>query len=594
MEAPEGFTLLPFTDTQRGEPVETPVYVTTLPKGTLLYRGVKTLDTLYQDLYGVQKDTKSYCLPPEYNVFFYPFPFADAAVADMSYTHLLAYVTMQDIKLASFVSPSPMIRGDRNQGLGPITSCYNISAHGCELSGRDYDPCFKPEFRAAHPDVSGMIAIADMDRKTFLGTVRNYKEPTPLRDYLNQYVSAYTDATGKPGVPELILHPFVVRPTEDMLTPSSQTLTGWYGAHEDKASYRLWHTVKRTDSDILQFLEQITGKGLNGSRVKLDTRTGFYVCEAEADEETRKHLVRIQKNGEWAMGKEMPGFRFRRGTIEIPNISEEEYDEKVASLSKRIADAIRGAPVDRTKYANRLAHALGEAILRVMVIALGYYDALDDEAVHSVKHDTACAKALKPCGELVDTALATIARPDLADEHEEADGETKPFAARESFPIDNATAPESNVFESWHEILRDALMDASFDPNTGTYDRPKMIESAASVASRLLHDSLDFAFEVSAATDGDLQARHVVTENIRAVEELLTTHNDYGEPGWVNLAFDHHFGDGRWGDWTDEDEEEDEEESETVGGKTVNPKRPTGARRRRTYRRRKTSLRRRR
>jgi hypothetical protein len=107
MADPAGFTLLPYTDTSGLEPEETSVYVTTLPKGTVLYRGVETTDKLYDDLYGVRTEDGSYCLPPEYNVFFYPFPFADVIVGNEGgYSHVLVYVTLRDIKLATFLSPA--------------------------------------------------------------------------------------------------------------------------------------------------------------------------------------------------------------------------------------------------------------------------------------------------------------------------------------------------------------------------------------------------------------------------------------------------------------------------------------------------------
>lgn len=588
MEAPEGFTLLPYTDTDTSVfgPTETPVYVTTLPKGTVLYRGVKTTDTLYQDLYGTQMKDGSFCLPPEYNVFFYPFPFADVIIKqDEGYSHVLVYVTLHDIQLAAFLSPSPMRRSDRVQDEGPITSCFDIPSHGCGLSGRHYDPCFKPDFRAAHPDVSGMIAIADMDRRTFLGIVNDFKKGTPLRKYFNQYVSAYTDRTNRPGIPELILYPLTTRGTADTMTPKGTKIEAWYDMHADTASYALWRIIPRDDDSILAFMEESTGKGVDGLRIKLDRRTGFYVREEDADAETKAHLVDVRtEGGDWAMSKDMPGFRFQRGAIEVP-LTLEEIESKAAALGKSLATAIREIK-PRSPYANRIAYALSEAILRVMVITLGYYMLLDADA-HEVDHDTICGEGhLKACGGVLDGALATL--PD--EEEDEVDvvaGETKDFVVKQRYPIDNTVRGEPEVFAKWQDIIQARLLDTSFDPKTGRYDRPKMIESAAQLVSQVFRGSVDLAMKMMVETypGTDEPARDFLTKSLEQVELLPDEHNDYGDAGWVNLAFDHPYEDRRWVNWADEEEEQDEEEEEEP---------PTGARRRRTYRRRKVSLRRRR
>jgi hypothetical protein len=604
MEAPEGFTLLPYTDTSGFEPKETTVYVTTLPKGTVLFRGINkppksgartveelraleeqsTLEKLYSDLYGIRTKDRSYCLPPEYNVFFYPFPFADASVADLSYTHVFVYVTLRDIKLATFIFPSPMRQTDK----GPATSCNELPTHGCGLSGRRYDPCFKPDFRADHPDVSGMIDIVDMDRKNFQNIVYNYEEGSALRTYFNKYVSLYTDDKFKSGIPELILHPLVARGAEDTVTPRGTNVEAWYDMHEDTASYAIWRVIPRDDKSILAFMEESTGSGVDGLRIKLDTRTGFYVREADADAETKAHLVDVRtEGGDWAMSKDIPGFRFRRGAIDVL-LTLKEIENKAAALGKSLATDIRNT-YPRTKYANRIAYALSEAILHVMVTTLGYYDIYDENG-HEVKHDTICEDNLKACGLVLDGALATLPDEEEGDE-EEVVGETKDFAVMGRPPIDNATSKEQQTFAKWHDIIQDRLLDASFDPKTGRYDRPKMIESAAQLISQVFSGSVDFALKTMVANypETDEPARDFLTKSLEQVEELLTMHNDYGDPGWINFAFDHPYGDGRWVDWTDEYDEEEEEEEEDDEEEP-----PTGARRRRTYRRRKVSLRRRR
>jgi len=581
---PDGFTRIPFEGKD--------VYVTTLPKGTLLFRGVEDLSKITEDLFGVWQG-KQYCLSPNYNVFFYPFPFADSTI--IRYSHLLAYVVANDVNLATFISPSPMIRGDRYQAQGsPILSCGNIpkDEHGCGLEGRGYDPCFKPEFREAHPDVSGMIGIANMDRKTFVELVENYRVDTPLRRQLNKYLTTYVDATGKPGIPEVILHPFTKRLDTDILTPNTTKIVEWYKLVGKLASYRVWHTMKRDDDAILEFLETITTKGLYNSVVKLDKRTGFYVSENDADEETKKHLVGIKVEEEWTMSKDAPEFRFKKGVVPGFEITRESYETQLADVEAKIANQIRTQSVGRTKYADRLAHVLAEVVLIVMATASGlyYYDGIEEDDAHV----DFCPNngSYDECAELIDKAVEDF--PDVdetlpVNEETEYGGELD--GQLEMGYTQNKTTEAK--FEEWHPVVFEALLNASYDKDSQTYNRTTMIEFAVTLATRLLRSTLELGYTQMSEKYDDPFPLKIVMDHLNEVADLLKFTSDYGEErGWVNDAFYRRFGaptgyfhdmiDDRWGDWTDELEKEEEEEP------------PEGGQRRRTYRVRRTSLRRRR
>jgi hypothetical protein len=581
---PEGFTRIPFEGND--------VYVTTLPKGTLLFRGVEDLSKITEDLFGVLQG-KQYCLSPNYNVFFYPFPFADSTI--IRYSHLLAYVVANDVNLATFISPSPMIRGDRYQAQGsPILSCGNIpkDEHGCGLEGRQYDPCFKPAFREAHPDVSGMIGIANMDRKTFVELVENYRVDTPLRRQLNKYLTTYVDATGKPGIPEVILHPFTKRLDTDILTPNTTKIVEWYKLVGKLASYRVWHTMKRDDDAILEFLETITTKGLYNSVVKLDKRTGFYVSENDADEETKKHLVGIKVEEEWTMSKDAPEFRFKKGVIPGFDITRESYETQLADVEAKIANQIRTQSVGRTKYADRLAHVLAEVVLIVMATASGlyYYDGIEEDDAHV----DFCPNngSYDECAELIDKAVEDF--PDVdetlpVNEETEYGGELD--GQLEMGYTQNKTTEAK--FEEWHPVVFEALLNASYDKDSQTYTRTTMIEFAVTLATRLLRSTLEVGYKQMSEKYDDPFPFKILMDHLNEVRDLLKSTSDYGEErGWVNDAFYRRFGaptgyfhgmiDDRWGDWTDEVEKEEEEEP------------PEGGQRRRTYRVRRRSLRRRR
>ena len=60
--------------------MEKPYVTTIIPKGTLLFRGVSSIADLTGDFAGILSVNSTYCLYPNFNVFFYPYPF----VADIT------------------------------------------------------------------------------------------------------------------------------------------------------------------------------------------------------------------------------------------------------------------------------------------------------------------------------------------------------------------------------------------------------------------------------------------------------------------------------------------------------------------------------
>ena len=607
MTAPEGFTLLPFEGQD--------VYVTTLPKGTVLYRGVDTTGKIAEDVFGVRTPT-GHCLPPNYNVFFYPFPFVDSTIKE--YSHFLVYVVANDIKLATFLAPSPAVRGDRFETAGPITSCSLLSTaeHGCGLKGREYDPCFKPAFRAAHPDISGMIGMPKMDQMSFMRAVKNYAAPTGIRHHLHKYLTTYLDAQGDPGVPELILYPLVSRAAEDVLTPLGTSLEAWGTAHRDTASYVMWKAFSRSDEAILEFLEAATSPDAGETRMMLDTRTGFYVIRQLADAETQSHLVEIRVEDEWAITKDTPDFRFKRGAVTIPYSTEADLKLKVAEVGKALADAVRTQSVDgatpKSKYPDRMAHVLAEVALYPMGVALGFhivpvgdaelgdfsygpekpaeedpsmYDAIVTGALEALPAEDASKTLPKTTDPLYGNAL-------------DGDLHYPPMD-----PYDRAS-PLLTVYPRLHATLSESLLRRAYTESTKTFDVPLMIETAATLTADLLQRAMESNYTALCAKESDTAASaqpcphgaEVSLQNLEAVTELLIEKDwDYGaEPGWVNLSFAlrlSHASDHRWGDWTDEDEDVE------WGGEEQAPEEPrgeVGGRRRRTHRRRRVSRRRRR
>lgn len=264
--------------------------VTILPKGTLLFRGVRDASQFDDDVMGLKildlKDARKpveTCLSPFYTVYFYPFPFADAFISDFS--HYGVYVTTRDMTLLCLISPSKMTRGDRHTADGPTTTCATIDGKtlGCGILGRPYDACLKPTFLAEFPDVVGTLAIANEDRNAFQTILQN--KDGMVAKSLGTYVFPYLDAGDKEkqgGIPEIVLHPFN-RALQVAYKTIRVPLSEFIGTHKEHLNYQPLVVLKRTDEAILNLMKGLTspaGFTIDAStapvHAKINPSTGFF------------------------------------------------------------------------------------------------------------------------------------------------------------------------------------------------------------------------------------------------------------------------------------------------------------------------------
>lgn len=281
MPRPLGFTIRPFV---RDEGDVVPVYITTLPKGTLLFRGLRDLSQVTADVAGI-KIQNNYCMSPNYNVFFFPFPFIDETVG--RYEVFAMYVTEHDIQIGCFINPCPLARADRNILEMPITTCDKVDMV-CGHDGREYDPCYATSFANANTDVTGMIGIAGADRAQFYAAIEG-EEPY-LRPYLNRYFGLYSDSHNIiPAIPEIILHPQRVRPLGNINVRARSDMRPWMMANRDNLNYLPYRVFSpRETRKIKQYIDDNLASGV----FSVDTTTGFFVVTEMVDEAHRGNLVK--------------------------------------------------------------------------------------------------------------------------------------------------------------------------------------------------------------------------------------------------------------------------------------------------------------
>ena len=241
-----------------------------IPKGTVLFRDMKTTETLTSDFAGMLVDNK-FCLHENYNVFFYPFPFIAGTVGAYNYT--VIHVVMRDLKLVNLILPSKFSRDSRKTKTGGIVSCDNLEEQ-CGVSGRAYDPCV--DYTKVPKDVSGMIAIAKADAETL------NSQKLSFRHLANKYFATYKDSRNIVGVPEFILHPRIDN------TPQTETIPDfkpWYSSNKSKFNYNYLHVMKKDTDKVRALMDDfMSERGLDLGddepyHLKINKKTGFFQIE---------------------------------------------------------------------------------------------------------------------------------------------------------------------------------------------------------------------------------------------------------------------------------------------------------------------------
>ena len=334
-----------------------PVYTTILPAGTLLFRGIQGHHQIFTDFLGMPKPAeRKYCLPLNYNVFFYPFPFVDQTVEE-DFKAMVVYVLLHDVEVACYINPVPMVRGDKSMSENPVQPCSKVT-YGCGTPGRAYDPCFRDRFLKQNPSVTGMIAIAGADREVLLAQMVIDGMDSGMGYYYNKYFSLYTDSHSLlPGVPEIILYPRKTRASKDTKVPMSTfsdafnpdaptpadvaNLFEYVKQKRNIYSYKLYSIIPRQNSaQIIDLINQGFSKpdvapGTNllsmmDYPIRIDKTTGFLVTTAYYNGPP-ENLEADKKR----LGESFPQFKFHHGVIpELESMDEAAFREMLASMKK--------------------------------------------------------------------------------------------------------------------------------------------------------------------------------------------------------------------------------------------------------------------
>lgn len=263
-----------------------------IPAGTVLFRGERLPDegedlrNFYRDFLGSIGSDGKFCMPPTYNVFFYPFPYIAFGADDYGdrFNALQMYVTRKKVTLVCMISPSESVRGTPKgyDASMPIMRCNKVYEMDpvkfepilCGSEGEQkrrklealrYDNCVNPIYmdKLTKPDsaeipIHGCIAIAEGDSfDIFEGRGRNKKtikkgKNTAMGIYMKQLETRfpgkvpevlswmYTDQNGHRGFPEISLHPLTPHPgseTQYIDCPTMESALEYISNNNEKFNY---------------------------------------------------------------------------------------------------------------------------------------------------------------------------------------------------------------------------------------------------------------------------------------------------------------------------------------------------------------------
>ena len=265
-DVPKGFEVRPVP--YRDEIL--PAYVTTLPKGTLLFRGVTSTGTMAEDMGGLfKRDSKTYCCNPNFAPYFYPFPFFDEVIGNI-YSHFIIYVLVTDVKVLCCIAPAPFSFIDKAVGAG-FTSCAAIRASLCQELPRTYDTCLTDEFKQANTDVVGIMGFSTIDKPYLMEAAEG-----KLKQYKN-YFNTYLDSRSLiPSIPEIAMFPFrstLAAPFVHEIPDVKEYISKFVYV----LNYVPLYTEERNRENIQKAIDALMSpKGLNGKKAKVNKETGFY------------------------------------------------------------------------------------------------------------------------------------------------------------------------------------------------------------------------------------------------------------------------------------------------------------------------------
>lgn len=235
------------------------VNIITLPKGTILFRGYNEEKNIIDDYVGFRREApedNETIIPEDYNVFFYPYPFA----VEEYFSNFKTFVIMAlqyDVQIVSQVYPSTNTHDDMYRDYGYVKPC----------KARPYDPCLTADFMKEYPKVVGQIGL-------FPGDVKAMNDIYSDKVETFKYWKNFMDYNGYVGVPEVILYPFKERQKKKTFTEKDKTFESLNSRIKEYNYVPIVITNKENYKSIVDSL--LSEEGYNGMKIRMNSLTHMY------------------------------------------------------------------------------------------------------------------------------------------------------------------------------------------------------------------------------------------------------------------------------------------------------------------------------
>ena len=254
----------------RHEIIRHKLSIITIPKGTVLFRKSKDLNSDYCGSRNNEENPANYNVPTDLNVFFYFYPYYGDTVDVAQGTNKM-FILTQDIKLLNLTYPSSINRKDRN----------NYYYNDIFVSCRSHDPCFTDDFKKKHPDILGFLAIAENDAEEHVRIYYNQDKKNKDKTNYPSFYSVLWEDNRIKGSPEIILYPFQERFLKEIHHSIDE-------CKKIPNNYELLAESTEENSIVSQLNEYLSPKGKNGKHITIFTPLKLFVVYEELDDKYKK------------------------------------------------------------------------------------------------------------------------------------------------------------------------------------------------------------------------------------------------------------------------------------------------------------------
>lgn len=242
--------------------------VLTLKKGTVLFHNIEEIKNIY-DMYLGLEIGNSYVMNPNTQVYFMPHPFHTVSYGSIT----TICVLKNDVKVVLGINPSKI-------NLQAITDWYRY--FGYEHCNEEMS-LIKSRYPCPNHDIIKNNIMGWIGSHSYPFSIIEHGESNNFMKYY-KYVSYYKDIEGVLDRPEIMIHPYKKRLTQDVITPKSEAFEDgdktWLDKNEHKFNYKIIEIIddnqkfkkyKRTIDNLL------SKEGHNGYHMFRNKKDGFYM-----------------------------------------------------------------------------------------------------------------------------------------------------------------------------------------------------------------------------------------------------------------------------------------------------------------------------